>query len=132
MQFLAGAGGMVITGFALIAGLKLGIADLQPGLPLNGVVVSLLACLGILATFGHMAVTQAFKYAPASILAPFQYLEIVSAAAVGLLVFGNFPSPSKWLGISIIVGSGLFVFWRESRVKSDVAILSAARTAVKK
>jgi drug/metabolite transporter (DMT)-like permease len=132
MQFVAGVGGTAITGMALVLGMNFGIADLQPGLPINATVFSLLAGLGILATFGHMAVTQAFKYAPASILAPFQYLEIVSAAAVGLIVFGDFPSPSKWLGISIIIGSGLFVFWRESRLKSTVAVDAASGTAVKK
>ncbi len=131
MQFMAGAGGTAITGLALLAGYNFGLADMQPGLPVNGVVISLLLCLGILATFGHMAVTQAFKHAPASILAPFQYLEIVSAAAVGLVVFGDFPSASKWLGILIIIGSGLFVFWRESRVKSVVAAPTSSGPAAK-
>lgn len=131
MQFAAGAGGTAVTGMALLAGYRFELGDLQPGLPFESVPLMLLACLGILATFGHMAVTQAFRYAPASILAPFQYLEIVSAATVGLLVFGNFPSPAKWFGISIIVGSGLFVFWRESRVKSPVAVETASGTAAK-
>lgn len=131
MQFMAGAGGTAVTGLALLAGLHLGVGDLQPGIPLNAEPLALLACLGVLATFGHMAVTQAFRYAPASILAPFQYLEIVSAAAVGLVVFGNFPTPTKWLGIAIIIGSGLFVFWRESRVKSAVAVEAASGTAAK-
>ena len=45
-----------------------------------------------------------------------QYVEIVCAALFGYAVFGDFPSLLKWFGIAIIVGSGAYVFWRESRV----------------
>ena len=55
------------------------------------------------------------RLAPASLLAPFQYFEIVTAAIVGYLVFGNFPTLSKWFGIMIIISSGLFILWREQR-----------------
>ena len=64
---------------------------------------------------GHYIIVLAFRIAPASLLAPFQYLEIVSAAAAGFLLFGDFPSLSKWIGVAMIVGSGLYVFWRERR-----------------
>ena len=46
-----------------------------------------------------------------------QYVEIVFAALFGYLVFGDFPDFWKWVGIGIIVGSGAYVFWRESRVR---------------
>ena len=46
-----------------------------------------------------------------------QYVEIVCAALLGYLVFGDFPNLVKWLGIAIIVGSGAYVFWRESRLR---------------
>ena len=48
-------------------------------------------------------------------LAPLQYLEIVSATAFGWFIFGDFPDAMKWLGISIIIGSGLFIIARERR-----------------
>lgn len=51
-------------------------------------------------------------------LAPFQYLEIVNAVLMGLIIFGDFPTPSKWLGIAIIIGSGFYVFMRESKKKT--------------
>ena len=59
--------------------------------------------------------TYALKYAPSATLAPLHYLEIVAAVTLGYLVFGDFPSLWKWVGIAIIVGSGAYVFWRESR-----------------
>lgn len=74
----------------------------------------LMAAVGGIATISHLFLVFAFKNAPASTLAPFQYLEIVAATGFGYLVFGDFPDALKWLGIAIIVGSGLYVFWRES------------------
>ena len=73
----------------------------------------LVLLMGTIATVGHLLVVQAFKLAPASMLAPFQYLEIVTAVILGLFLFGDFPTPSKWLGIAIIIGSGIYVFMRE-------------------
>lgn len=78
----------------------------------------LLLLLGTIGTVSHLIVVQAFKLAPASMLAPFQYLEIVNAVLMGLIIFGDFPTPSKWLGITIIIGSGFYVFMRESKKKT--------------
>ena len=74
---------------------------------------ALMLLMGAFGVVGHHLILLGFRMAPASLLAPFQYLEIVSATAAGFLLFGDFPSPSKWLGIAMIVGAGLYVFWRE-------------------
>lgn len=68
------------------------------------------ACIGVLA---YVLIAEAFKRAPASLLAPFQYIEIVAATILGYFVFGDFPDALTWLGIAIILGSGLYVFYRE-------------------
>jgi drug/metabolite transporter (DMT)-like permease len=57
----------------------------------------------------------AFRYATAAALAPLNYLEIVSGTLLSYLVFDQFPAPPVWLGIAIIVGSGLYVAHRERR-----------------
>jgi drug/metabolite transporter (DMT)-like permease len=57
--------------------------------------------------------TIALKFAPASTLAPLHYLEIVTAVAIGYLVFGDFPNALTWAGIIIIVASGLYIIHRE-------------------
>jgi len=72
--------------------------------------IALASCLG---TVAYMLIAEAFKRAPASLLAPFQYVEIVAATIMGYLVFGDFPDAITWLGIAIILGSGLYVFYRE-------------------
>ncbi|KAB2655950.1 DMT family transporter [Brucella tritici] len=119
MQFYAGVGGWMFAGVAMIFGTAAGLGDLSFGLPHGIQPWLLLLLLGTIGTVSHLMVVQAFKLAPASVLAPFQYLEIVNAVLVGLIVFGDFPTPSKWCGIAIIVGSGFYVFMRERRVKAD-------------
>lgn len=69
--------------------------------------------VGFWAAASHMCMTIALKYAPASTLAPIHYLEIISAVFLGYVVFGDFPNTLTWIGIAIIVASGLYVIHRE-------------------
>lgn len=78
--------------------------------------LTLLLGLGLVATIGHFVIAQAFRYAPASVLAPFQYLEIIGATILGYLVFDDFPDAMTWLGTGIILAAGLYVFNRERRL----------------
>lgn len=68
---------------------------------------------GGLAAASFMLIAEAFRQAEAGMLASFQYLEIIGATAMGFLVFADFPDGLTWLGIGIILSSGLYVFWRE-------------------
>ena len=113
MQTVSGFGGTVFMGVVLIAGDLSGNPDFAMALPSSGFILALLLLLGGLSAYGHLLVVQAFRLAPVSLLAPFQYFEIISATILGFTLFGEFPTPSKWLGIAIIVGSGLYVIWRE-------------------
>ena len=79
----------------------------------------LLGILGLVATICHLLVTYAYRRASIGILAPFQYVEIIGATILGLLVFNEFPDAITWLGIGIIVGSGMYVFHRESRLAAN-------------
>jgi drug/metabolite transporter (DMT)-like permease len=56
---------------------------------------------------------QALRMAPASVLAPLQYIEILGAIIVGAVLFGDVPDAITSLGIVIVVGAGLYVFRRE-------------------
>ena len=118
MQFHAGIFGGLTMIVALLIGDTTGFEMLQPSWP-SLEQWMLLGLLGVIGTSAHMMVVHAFKRAPASILAPFQYLEIISATALGLLIFGDFPDAITWFGIAIIVGSGLYVFHREQRAVSQ-------------
>jgi len=63
--------------------------------------------------------TVSFRYAEASLLAPFEYLAMVFAAIVGYLFWGEVPVLTTWMGAGIIAASGLFIFMRrQQRMKS--------------
>ncbi len=61
--------------------------------------------------------TISFRYAEASVLAPFEYLAMVFAAIVGFVFWGEVPAPSTWLGAAIIAASGLFIFMRRQQLQ---------------
>lgn len=113
MQTMAGIGGTVFMAVSLWTGSTLGNPDFAPSLPTSWLGLVLLLILGSISGYAHMLVVRAFRLAPLSLLAPFQYFEIISATVLGYALFGDFPNASKWLGILIIVGSGLFIIWRE-------------------
>ena len=69
----------------------------------------ILLSTGFWGGLGHLLQIQAYQRAPASMLAPFLYLQIVSAATLGWLVWGHFPDALTWLGISIICCSGIVI-----------------------
>jgi len=68
---------------------------------------------GATASVSFLLIAAAFARVEASVLAPLQYLEIVGATILGLLVFGDFPAALTWAGTAIIVASGVYVVQRE-------------------
>jgi drug/metabolite transporter (DMT)-like permease len=72
-----------------------------------------MALMGLIAAGGHFLLIRAFDFAPASLLAPFTYSEIVMTTLLGLVFFGDFPTAWTWLGIAIIIGSGVYISLRE-------------------
>jgi len=74
---------------------------------------SLLALMGIFACLGHFFLILSLKYADASKLAPFSYFEIVTNVLLGYYFFSDFPDHWTWIGLLIIVCSGVYVSLRE-------------------
>ena len=70
-----------------------------------------------LAMTGQLLQMTAFKNAPASVVTPFQYTAILSATAFGFVYLGEFPDALTWLGIAIVVSSGVYNALREGWVK---------------
>jgi drug/metabolite transporter (DMT)-like permease len=119
MQFYAGIGGVIMCGAILAVGTPLGSVDFGLSLPTTNQAWSLLLGIGLFAVASHMLIVIAFTMAPASVLAPFQYVEIVSATILGYLVFNEFPATTQWIGISIIIGSGIYIFLREKKLEKQ-------------
>jgi drug/metabolite transporter (DMT)-like permease len=74
------------------------------------------ACLlGVFGGAGHYLLAVAHRYAPSSVIAPFVYQQVIYMALFGYIVFGDVPGAAVWTGAAIVIGSGLYLFWRESR-----------------
>ena len=89
-----------------------GVAAFDPVYP-TGIAVWTLLAVGILAGVSHLMLSVALKLTPAGTIAPLQYLEIAGSVAVGYFMFKDFPDTLTWIGISIVVASGVYVFARE-------------------
>ena len=76
----------------------------------------LLLIIGAIGGGSHYIVIKAYNRAAASLLAPFQYVQILWATIYGFLVFNNFPDRWTLLGTTIIIGSGLYVWMRERQL----------------
>ena len=74
--------------------------------------------LGVFGGFGHYFLVRAFELAPAPFVAPFNYLGLIGAAFLSVVVFGQFPDAWVWLGAAIIAGSGIFILLHEHRQRS--------------
>jgi drug/metabolite transporter (DMT)-like permease len=86
--------------------------------PANALSWLLLGSLGILGGVGHYLFIHAYRLAPASAVAPFLYLQLLSMVAFGFAVFGDLPDLWTLSGSAVIVGSGIYLFHRERVTKS--------------
>ena len=78
---------------------------------------SMMAAIGIFACVGHLFIILSLKYADASKLAPFSYFEIVTNIIIGYYYFSDFPDKWTFLGLFIIILSGIYISRRENIVK---------------
>ncbi len=124
--FVTAATGAAVLGAATAAGAALGIPALAPVAP-SRLDWALLAALASVNMATHLMAIQAFRIAPASVVAPFLYLELAGATVVGFLVFGDLPGPATIAGAALIVGAGLFVWWRERVRRAPVGELAPRR-----
>src|SRR5690606_33469716 len=89
MQAISGVGGTLFMGTALFSGNGFGKADFEISLPASSLGLILLILLGSISGYVHLLVVRAFRMAPLSLLAPFQYFEIISAVFLGYVLFGD-------------------------------------------
>lgn len=83
--------------------------------PANGRDFAAMMLNGVANAAGQYLWTRALHLAPASAVAPYQYFSLVWATVLGFLVWGDVPTPMLILGASIVMGSGLFLLWHETR-----------------
>ena len=81
--------------------------------------------IGLTSTAGQWIVVLAFRYADASVLAPFSYIQLLWVTLLGFLIFGEVPDIWTVVGAGVIVASGLYTAHRERVRHSQLAALAA-------
>ena len=101
------------TGMLLLGGWTLVTGWVWP----QGLDVFLLVGLGLIASLQQYLFTVSYRFAEASLLAPFEYGLLVFAAIIGFVFWGEVPAATTWAGAAVIVGAGLYVAYREAQIK---------------
>ena len=87
-----------------------------------------LLLMGMLGTVAHLVMTWSLRFAPSATVAPMQYLEIPMAAAVGWLIFAEFPNGLALAGIVVTIAAGLYIIAREQRLSRSAPIEQPAKS----
>jgi drug/metabolite transporter (DMT)-like permease len=85
--------------------------------------VALMMSLGILGGVGHYFVDKAMTYAPANVVAPFVYWQLVGSVIMGYILWSKWPDAATWFGAAIVVVAGLYVAWLETREKAPKTLV---------
>ena len=109
--------------FSALGGLvTLPFGWIVPSLPQLGALVG----LGVFGGLSHILLTESYRYAPASLVAPLDYTALLWAFLIGYWFFGELPTGTVYVGSAIVAGSGLFVIWRERQLGLERARARAA------
>jgi drug/metabolite transporter (DMT)-like permease len=108
--------GAIVLYFSLLTTL-LGLLTVVLGWRLPGTAdAALLVVIGVLGGIGQILLTQSFRYADASLIAPFEYTTMLWAFLIGWFAFAQAPHEAVIVGAGIVAAAGLFVLWREHRL----------------
>jgi drug/metabolite transporter (DMT)-like permease len=108
----------------LVYGSLVAVIILTPPLPAVGVlppdwiVAGALVATGLAGAVGHYFLILANRDAPATVLAPFQYTQILWMPILGYVVFGDIPGAWTIIGAPVVIASGLYILYRE-RIHRD-------------
>jgi drug/metabolite transporter (DMT)-like permease len=105
--------GTTVFYFTTLTLVPLGIAYLLDLRAHDAFTWGVLAAIGLVGGAGQIALTAALRHAPVSVVVPMDYSGLVWATLYGWLLFGVLPTTMTWVGAPIIIGSGLYIVWRE-------------------
>ena len=80
---------------------------------------AILVALGLFGGLGQLFMTAALRFAPVSVVVPFDYTQLLWAVLLGWALFDTHPATSTWAGAAVIVASGLYTVFREHKLGRD-------------
>lgn len=89
---------------------------------------ALLVLIGLLGGVGQVLLTSCYRFADASVIAPFEYVSMLVALMVGFLVFGEVPTGTVLFGAALVVVAGIVIIWRERQLGFERSRERKART----
>ena len=119
---LSGSGSSYMTAFYSAAVATLFVTPLVMGewVTPNINAWMLMALMGFMGALAHLLITLACRYASASLVSPFTYAEIIAAVVLNYLFFNFFPDLRVWIGILVVVGSGIYLWRLETAAKPEL------------
>ena len=91
-------------------------------IPIQPLDWALFGAIGALGGFTQYFVAKALEEAPASVVSPYLYGELLTSAIVGLAIFGDFPDTMTWVGACVVAASGIYIAYREGVIGHRHAI----------
>ena len=91
---------------------------------------SMILGAAVMVVFGYVFSVMVMRVGEISFVAPFRYTGLIWALVLGWLVFGDWPAPLTLLGAVIVVGSGVFMLYREAQLKRRIATETRLRTGI--
>ncbi len=103
--------------FIALVGIGAGLFSILNWKPIQWEHWPWMVLLGLSGTFGQLMLTGAFRRASVAVIAPLDYTHMIWAVIYGYLFWGHLPGVNTWIGTAVIVGSGLYIIFREHRIK---------------
>jgi drug/metabolite transporter (DMT)-like permease len=76
----------------------------------------MLIMAGLLGGIGQILLTSSYRYAEASLVAPFDYTSMILALTIGYFIFDEVPTKTMLIGASIVISAGVLIIWRERKL----------------
>ena len=103
--------------FIALVGIGAGLLSVLTWKPIQWQHWPWMVLLGLSGTFGQLMLTGAFRRAPVAVIAPLDYTHMIWAVIFGYLFWGHLPGVNIWIGTAVIISSGLYIIFREHRLK---------------
>lgn len=116
-----GMASTALAAYTMIAAIPFAVAwALSAGLPLvaDNINYWVVVPMIVIGAVGYLLITASMRIAPISVVMPFRYSRVLFLLCLGVVFFGEQPDAWTLIGATIVVGSGLYIWWREQQLKS--------------